>query len=273
MIADIELLYRQHLTDADRQLLVAAAGEGVGIAAALSHPAAERAVFSHQGDDRPLMAASPFLTFAVGVHRTAAHLESVTFVDEWVGPRQRIPVFDVPRLRDLLASPPRRYFLVELLASYTHLASGVTWERTRRGWRRRKFSELDPVRLAAQLEVVEPPERPGVYRRLGDLALFLTGVFPDHASLVGVRGIDAARLVRSSDLSADQAGDLAGIALLTHLGSRWYRLAAASAAGVPSATLATAAEVGERFDDARRVLNVVTDRYLFPVRDGWFGRR
>src|SRR5690606_24818469 len=101
-------------------------------------------------------------------------------------PRRRLPVFDVASLREFLDDHMRRYFLVELLASYTHVASGVSWARTSRGWRKRKFSELDPVRLAELLTVVEPPERAGVFRRLGDLALFLTGVFPDHTAVTGI---------------------------------------------------------------------------------------
>jgi hypothetical protein len=32
-------------------------------------------------------------------------------------------------------------------------------------------------------------------------------------------------------------------------------------------------ELAERFIDARRILNVVTDRYLFPFRAQWFGLR
>jgi len=32
------------------------------------------------------------------------------------------------------------------------------------------------------------------------------------------------------------------------------------------------ATIAEHFSDARRILNVVTDRYLFPLREQWFGR-
>jgi hypothetical protein len=34
--------------------------------------------------------------------------------------------------------------------------------------------------------------------------------------------------------------------------------------------LAVVAEVGEHFSDARRVLNLVTERHLFTARDQWF---
>jgi hypothetical protein len=181
-------------------------------------------------------------------------------------------VFNVAQLRELLAEPVRRFFFVELLASYTHVASGVTWERTRRGWRRRRFSELDPVRLAGLLEVVAPAEQAGVYRRLGDLALFLTGVFPDHTAITGLGGVDASRLLRATGLMPDAASELGGVALLEYLGARWYRRAATSVRGTPLGSFAATADIGDRFSDARRVLNVVTDRYLFPLRDRWFGR-
>jgi hypothetical protein len=273
MIADVDLLYRQHLTDADRRLLAQSVSGIDSISQALAHPALEAAIFEDRGGSEPFVAASPFLTFAVAVHRTGAHLEHASFVNEWIGPRQRIPVFNVAQLRELLAEPVRRFFLVELLASYTHVASGVTWERTRRGWRRRRFSELDPVRLAGLLEVVAPAEQAGVYRRLGDLALFLTGVFPDHTAVAGLGGVDAARLLRATGLKPDPASDLGGVALLEYLGERWYRRAATSVKGTPLGSLVAAADIGDRFTDARRLLNVVTDRYLFPLRDRWFGRR
>lgn len=291
MTVDVELLYRQHLSEADRRLLRSVAGETTDLVSALSHPALEAAVLGTgslgtgslgagslgvavPASDGQLMATTPFLTFAAAVHCSAARLATATFVEERWAARQRIPVFDVAPLRDLVAAPARRLFLVELLASYTHVASGATWERTRRGWRRRRFSELDPVRLAGLLEAVTPAERPGVYRRLGDLALFLTGVFPDHPTLFDFGDAGTGRLLRLSGLGAGGGDDRSGRQLMEDLGSRWYRLAASSARrlGNPAtAAMAVVEEVGERFDDARRVLNVVTDQYLFPLRERWFG--
>lgn len=274
MAVDVELLYAQHLSEADRRLLRSAGGEQGRLVEALVHPAIQAAVLGGGAGSGDLVATTPFLTFAAAVHRTAVDLEKATFVEERWTSRERIPVFDVARLRDLLSQPMRRLFLVELLASYTHVASGATWERTRRGWRRRRFSELDPVRLAGLLEVVAPPERPGVYRRLGDLALFLTGVFPDHPSVFDMGGVAASRLLRLSGARHDSDADTPGRALMAQLGARWYHLTvvSAQAAGSPVTDALTVIEdLSERFDDARRVLNLVTDKYLFPVRDRWFG--
>lgn len=273
-MVDVELLYRQHLTDADRRLVRRVAGGRATLPEAFSDPRMEAAVFSDGPRDGGFVDTSPFLTFAVAVHRTAARLDHATYLEEAWTARQRIPVFDVVRLRELLADPARSFFLVELLASYTHVSSGVTWERTRRGWRRRRFSELDPVGLAGLLEVVEPAERPGVYRRLGDLALFLTGVFPDHAITLGLGGVAVGRLLRSSGARGEADSSVSGRELLEFLGPRFYRRAADSvrAQGDPTTSaFAVVGQISERFSDARRVLNAVTDQYLFPIRGRWFG--
>ena len=271
MIADVELLYRQHLSDHDRVVLSEAA-PGIPLVESLETGAVEEAVFgSDQWGVRHVAPVTPFLTFAVAVHRTAWHIGHSTHVDEWAGPRMRLPVFDGARLSEFLAVPVRRFFMVELLASYTHVSSGVAWEQTARGWKRRRFSELDPFTLVGLLESVEAAQRPGIYRRLGDLALFLTGVFPDHTAREIPAGARAARMLRLSGLSAEAVESLEPLAFYEFLGSRWYRQAGRSLAGSPTASVSVAADYGERFNDARRILNSVTDRYLFPLRQQWFG--
>jgi hypothetical protein len=105
------------------------------------------------------------------------------------------------------------------------------------------------------------------------LALFLTGVFPDHHAAPATGQLAANRLLRISGLRPDDDAVL-GPELLGQLGPRWYAMAVRSAAthgAVTTAGLAVAAEMGERFGEARRVLNVVSDRYLFPLRERWFG--
>jgi hypothetical protein len=256
----------EHLGDSDLALLGRATGrraDPAQVEALLADPAAYHAVFDPRDD--PLLRASPFLAFALAVHRTAADLEATAFVTERRGRQGRIAIFDAAALRAFLAAPARRLFLAELLASYVRVASGSIWVRGDRGWRRRRYSDLDPVRLAALLEVAAEAERPGIWRRLGDLSLFLTGVFPAHAERLGVAPVQAGRLLRAAglDRNADEAGG--GVALFELLGRRWYGLAVAGAPG-----LQVVGEVADRFHHARRVLNLVTERYLFPHRDRWF---
>ena len=282
--------YASHLTDADLGLLASVAAEDAGPAVdapslrsdpaallrLLEHPGAFRAVLGGPGEAVP---ASPFLVFAVSVQRAAAELASAGHVPERTGPRQRVPLFDAPALRDFLAEPARRLFLAELLASFTRVASGRYRARVGGRMRTRRFSELDPVRLAGLLEAVPQAERPGVYRRLGDVTLFLTGVFPDYATAHALGPVNAARLLRAAHLPAaqlpatqqDRLADPPGIEFWEHLGARWYR-AARDLAPVATARLAVVGEVADRFRQARRVLNHVTDQYLFPSGNPWFSQ-
>jgi hypothetical protein len=297
--------YADHLTDQDLNLLISAVSGGPGpgsgagdrlagadagwlrrdpaaIPDLLGDPRVFEAVFgwahgaqaAHPGLALPGQAVpvSPFLTFAVAVHRSAAELASMDHVTERTGPRQRVPLFDAPALRDFVGSPARRLFLAELLGSFTRVASGRYRVRGGGRMRTRRFSELDPVRLAGLLDGVPDAERPGVYRRLGDVCLFLAGVFPDHATLYGVGPAQVSRLLRAARVPAaeqDQLATIPAIELLEQLGARWYR-AACGLAPVRTARLDVVAEVAGRFRQARRVLNHVADRYLFSTDHPWF---
>lgn len=282
--------YAGHLTDADIRLLAGAAGRGslpdggsedAGpgwlrrdpslLPALLSDPGVARAVLGSDGDQVDPAPASPFLVFAVAVHQAATELAVAGYLPERTGPRQRVPLFDVPALRDFLGSPARRLFLAELLASYARISSGVTWTRTRQGWRRRRWNDLDPMRLAVLLEAAPEPEKAGIWRRLGDAALFLGGVFPDHAMRSGL-GADALRMARLTGVaeSVDAVPvDADGLAQLEWFGARWYRIAAERAVFATNASRLLR-DQAEHFREARGILNTTADRYLFPVSTDWF---
>jgi hypothetical protein len=279
--------YLEHLSDSDVVLLAGRSAAGVppgqvraslrgrrgGIEDLLGDPEVYQAVFVTAAAGDPLMGVSPFLLFAVAVQQTVRSLTSASYVPEWAGVGRRTPVFDVARLRAFISSPWRQLFLAELLASYTHVASGSVVIATRRGMRRRRFSELDPVRLAGLLEVVSDAERPGVLRRLGDLALFLTGVFPDNVGRRGFGPIEQDRLLRAGRLvpsPRDSAGDESAVALLEQLGRRWYHAAFALLPRPVPSSAVVLGELPEHFGDARRILGVITERFLFPFRDQWF---
>lgn len=284
------MLFLERLSDADLALLAEAAGESGsvaqrvadlrrnprGIDALLGRPDVFESLFG-TGQRDPLVVVAPFLAFAVLLSRAARILGEVNFV-EWVAPRRRVPVFDVDAMRHFVSDPLRRFFLTELLTSYTHVASGSVWTRTAHGWRRRRFSELDPIRLAELIDAVSEHERPLLYRRLGDLALFLTGVFPDFASqrLLGPGG--AGRLHRAlwPGSGGSGGGRASGettevLALLETLGRRCYRLAWEATQPGEVGLAKVLGELAEHFGPARRVLNFLTDRYLFPYRQQWFG--
>lgn len=280
--------YLDHLTAADRQLLSTAATDvrttTDGLAAApdrvedlLGDDAVFHAVFpDDEVDDEILVGASPFLSFAVAVHRARQELSRARWVQEWTGPRERVPVLTTGDLQAFLADPDHRLFLAELLASYTHVVGGTITYRRHGRLHRRRYNELDLASMAALLDVVDQRNRPGVYRRLGDLALFLTGVFPDHTALRAFAPIDLERLARALqpvDGGHEQlqaALEVRGaVGLLEHLGQQWYERAL-EATPMRGGLLATVASIGEGFVEARRVLNHLTDQHLFPFRAQWF---
>jgi hypothetical protein len=290
MISDLLLLER--LSDADLALLARIAG-AAGVAAdpaaglrarpaavepLLGRPDVFDALFADGGED-PLVLVSPFAAFAVLVAHTAGALAGVTFVPERVGRRTSVPVFEVEPLRQLLDDPLRRLFLADLLASYAHVASGTVWMKGRRGWRHRRFSELDPVQLAELALLAAPQERPAVYRRLGDLALFLGGVFPDYVEVHPLPPVGVERLQRAlagggpagaPDLPHELGPGLGAPTLLEAVGKRSYQLAW-SAVPYPDLGLSPAlGYVAEHYRHARMVLGYITDSYLRRMRGRWF---
>ncbi len=268
--------YLDRLTEADRRLLAALTPDGQVDPALLPDLLRRDAIFdavfaslASRPAHRPLVFTSPFLAFAVAIQRATADLATSTYVAEWAGPRQRVPVFDGGRLLGFGSDPWRSLFLADLLASFARVTSGSYWVSTSRGLRRRRWNELDPARLAGLLEAVPAAERAGVYRRLGDLALFLTGVFPDHTARHVFPLVEASRLLATVGGSRGRASDASPVELLEWLGGRWYRLAADHATADTSDSRLLA-DVAQDFRSARRLLNVVSDRYLFPAAGPWF---
>jgi hypothetical protein len=269
------LLYLEHLSQRDLELLAQTAGIGQS---ALKQRMVERPeviddllasprLFETIFDPSKELAdpgASSFLAFAALVNRSASDLHDASYVSEWSGPGKRLPVFDVDPLRHFLDDGGRRYFLVEFLNSFTTVASGTFMVETRDGVRRRRFSELDPVGLAEMVELLPPAERPGGYRRLGDVALFLSGVLPDHTASHPYTAAQREWLARSAVLGpTDALVEDQGLHFMEAAGAGWYRRAVDEANGTVSTGPTFLRTLADRFTEARRILNYLTDRYLF----------
>jgi hypothetical protein len=180
--------------------------------------------------------------------RTVTELAGASYVEEWLGPKKRLPVFDVQVLRDYGGDAGNRERLAALLTSYVRVASGSVWERSGGRWRRRRYSELNPLDLAEL----------GSFGRLGDLALFLSGVFPEH---VAARPLEPRHLSRLARLLERNPGELARSGEPFWL-MEWVGRSAYGRAGE--------AGIARDFRAARRLLNVLTGRHLFPIRERWF---
>jgi hypothetical protein len=280
--------YLEHLTEADLRELVHAdevspqeAGARIQalrsapglLVDVLDRPAVSARLLNLVGPEvgRSFALISPFLVFAAAVHRIAVDLRVTGYAPERTSPRLRVPVFDGPQLADYLAQPAHRLYLAELLASFARSSSGVIVTRTPQGPRRRRWNDLDLGRLAVLLSALPEADRPPVWRRLGDLALFLTGVFPAAIDRALAGRLDPVWLARSTGLPALPSPDLGPAELFEWFGAGWYRLAASHATAAPLPVSGPALrDNAEHFHQARRVLNAAADRYLFPIGLDWF---
>ncbi len=285
----MENRFLELLGDGELDLLARVSGHGPAEGAAAWFRAdaerIENALADHRTLDslfspdptEPLVLPSPLLVFAIVIGRGASEIGGHQHVVERIGNRQLIPVFDGADLARFTAEPAARAFLVELLGSYTRVRSGPRWERSRGRWRRRRFSEMNPSQLAQLAAETPMADRAGAYRRLGDLALFLNGVFPDNSVRQSLTPVELNRILRSlppgeraESTRLLETSRIDGVGpVLGALGPAWYRLAA-TLVPIPGPA-AQLSHVAEHFESARRFLNFVTDRYLWERRDGLFG--
>lgn len=205
----------------------------------------------------PSNAVSPTLLFAVLVAVTVADLLEATYVHDWVGPSARLPVFDVEPLQEFVGDLSRVSFLAGLLASFATPAPPPV-----------PADPFDLESMAAWLDQVDEADRAIILRRLGDLALFMTGVFPDRTGARPLRPLDAERFGRSIGMTSDEilamcdpASLAPGLGALESLGRRWY---AASDSTEP-----VVRDIAGRFTAARRVLNHLTDTHLYRLDLAW----
>lgn len=132
------------------------------------------------GDEEILVRISPWLFFTVLLRRARRDLEQEAFTVEERA-RQKVVLFDADRVTDLIADDEVVDYLASLLASFTRVQSVTVRYRVRQGiWRRYRTSELDVDGMIRAAERMEEPLRYAAYRRIGDVCLFLTGMFPEY---------------------------------------------------------------------------------------------
>lgn len=202
------------------------------------------------GDPDALLKVSPTVLFTVFLREAARELAKTRFTMERTGFRQRVAVFDAIDVCAFLSNRVVSDYLGELLASFTRVYSGSTWQRGKRGWRRRRFSELDLRSLEALQATAPPADQFRLDRRIGDVALFLLGVFPDAAHRPRLRAHSPEEL--------------------TIIGAGRYRRAAVHPLAEASGLKPALERLGSHFTLARKSLEFVSERYLYPQRDAWF---
>jgi hypothetical protein len=200
-----------------------------------------------------LVRISPYLMFSVLLRRVRRDLEGQSFVLERDARGKRIPVFEAAQVGQLLGDPPMREYLTEMLCSFIRTHIAVLYRQEGRDWQKRKFSDMNMNDMMALCQLVESEMKPRLYKRIADIALFLTGIYPDHASAF-------IRKPRSQDWRV--------VPDYEREGRRFYTLAAREAE--PPGPASVFEKLAEKFTLAREVLNTLSDLYLKPLRARYF---
>ncbi len=214
-------------------------------------------VFSRlMDDDEAFLRVSPALFFEVLLRKARSELEKATHTMERTG-SQAVPVFDAHNVVTLLDQPRVVYYLADMLASFTRVRSGVTRVRVRQGlWRKVRYSDMDVAGLVKYGAALEEEQRFPVYKRIGDVCLFILGVFPGHAPL------DRRRDSLSESRPQGSGRARRGAEEYEEDGRRFYRLAAEH----PSAGEFNVSEVlhtlHDHFSVARKPLTFIAEHYL-----------
>ena len=129
-------------------------------------------------DDEILLKISPPMFFEILLRKAADDLSKVGHTFEKTG-SMRIPVFDTEDLVSLLNRESLLIYLADMLSSFTRVESYAVTIRIRKGvWRKIRFNDLDIQSLMSLCDVVDDAYRFNLYKRIGDVCLFILGVFP-----------------------------------------------------------------------------------------------
>jgi hypothetical protein len=196
---------------------------------------------------------SPYLMFTVLLRRVRRDLAGQSFVLERDARGKRIPVFEAAQAGQLVGDPPVREYLTEMLCSFVRTNIAVLYRQEGRGWQECKFSDMDMDDMMALCQLVESELKPRFYKRIADIALFLTGIYPEHAS-------SFVRRPRSQDWRL--------VPEYEREGRRFYALAARETE--PPGPAPVLEQLAEKFTLAREALNLLSERYLKPLRARYF---
>lgn len=211
-------------------------------------------------DEEVFLRISPSLYFEVLLRRALKELVTATHTTERSG-SQSIPVFDVRDLVDLLSGPKLLEYLAQMLASFTKVHSYVASVRVRRGVRRRvRHNDMDIDSLLRLCASADERDRLSFYKRIADVCLFVSGVFPKHAtyeSRFPASGQPVPRTIGRLQRSLED---------YETEGRRFYGLAQQH----PTAQTLDLSDVfgllRQHFTSARKPLSFIATHYLHPGR-------
>jgi hypothetical protein len=203
------------------------------------------------GDEVSAMISPRFL-FEILLRRAYVELKSQRFTIERTA-SQKIPVFDVREVVQLLADKKILKYLADMLSSFTRIESFTMPVRVRRGvWRKIRFSDMDIDSLLRLCEVADEEHRFGLYKRIADLSLFIPGIFPEHVISDFSYRVEPHSFRRWHRSEADYE----------ELGRRFYKLAGEHQDARLLDLSAVFHELQDKFTIAKKPLNYISGNFI-----------
>ncbi|MGD2103979.1 MAG: hypothetical protein PVJ55_02545 [Anaerolineae bacterium] len=207
---------------------------------------------------------SPWLLFAVLLRRARRDLRAESFTTERRR-LQKVVIFDTADVIDLLEEDRLRAYLVATLVSFTRVESVTVAVRVGKNvWRRYRTNELDVDGLMRYSQALEEELRFEPYRRIGDVCLFLAGLFPNAIESEYRYPLSGQVRPRA------QARACASLEDYEAHGQAFYRLASQHEMAGVQGLEDVLETLSERFILAEKALRFVSDRYLGLLRDQLF---
>ncbi|RLC95827.1 MAG: hypothetical protein DRI40_04845 [Chloroflexi bacterium] len=210
---------------------------------------------------------SPRFLFEVLLRKTRREIESQKYTVERTA-TQRVPVFDANQVAEFLANRSVLTYLADMLTSFVRIESYVVTTRVRKGiWRKLRFNDMDIDCLTEMCQAVDEEYRFGFYKRIADVCLFISGMYPEYAAFdYRYPSLGEARPSFTRRLRRDMAD-------YEEEGRRFYKLAAEH----QSARLLELSEVfwllHGNFAVAKKPLNFMSEHYLQHRKSTLFGLR
>ena len=125
---------------------------------------------------------SPYLYFEILLRRSLRDIQRENYILETVGfQNKKIPVFDQQKVLEVLSPDMVKDYLVELLVSFIRVNNYTIYIRRGKGiYFKKTISDFDLDVLVEMAKEVEEPYHFFFLRRAGDIALFISGIFPEN---------------------------------------------------------------------------------------------
>ena len=199
-------------------------------------------------DTEQVLNVSGRLFFSVLLNRARIDLKEHPFTFERDN-RFGVVVFDTAAVLDFLEDRAVRSYLAAVLASFVRIENKTIFVRAGNStFRKIRVNDLDIEGLIEISSHADDDQRVFLFKRIGEICLFLIGVFSDY--------IEAQQALPGAWYRSKSKRELA------ECGSYYFRAASRQASKLPSELEHSLARISEEFQLATKPLNFISRKYL-----------